>query len=68
MSNCNNLKDCYDATGNFVPTIYTKYANQRDENLEEAEAIPEDLPKKRPYMDRSFSVAVSAWSTSPFAT
>ena len=53
MSNRSTLKDCYDDAGNFIPAKYIEYTTQRDENLEEAEAIPEGISKKRPYVARS---------------
>lgn len=48
MANRTSLKDCHDDAGNFDPVKYVQYVNQRDEKLDEDEAIPKDVSKKGP--------------------
>ena len=53
MANRTSLKDYYDDAGNFDSVKYVQYVNQRDEKVDEDEALPEDVSKKRPYLERS---------------
>lgn len=52
MANRSTLRDCYDAAGNFVPSKDVEFTTQRDEILEGADVLFEEIGKKRPFSAR----------------